>query len=115
MKILIVESDTNLRWVLSCTCEEFGYEAEFAVDAYEAMDYLALSEYSMLLIDTSIGGLGYDAVTQFFKCKNRQKPIIAMSAWPILYRRLFLQSVNEVLIKPFTLEKFKKVVDSLLT
>jgi len=117
-RVLVLEDDENIQFILRTMLEELGYEVDIACDGDEAYKkYLVAKEsdqhYSFAIMDLTIPGKkgGKDTITQIRKFDNEFKVIVSSgySNDPVMsnYKDY---GFNGILPKPYRFEELKQII-----
>lgn len=118
-KILIAEDEMALRFLLSETLVDEGYEVEETVDGQEAIERLQVKIYDLIILDYMMPEkTGVEVCTWLRKTDNpnQQTPVILLTAKAQEKdRQNALDSgVNAYVTKPFSPLKFLQVIEEVL-
>ncbi|MEW6527251.1 MAG: PAS domain S-box protein [Spirochaetota bacterium] len=117
-KVLVLEDDENIQFILRTMLEELGYEVDIACDGDEAYQkYLMAKElqqkYSFAIMDLTIPGKkgGKDTISQIRKLDNEFKVIVSSgySNDPVMsnYKDY---GFDGILPKPYRFEELKQII-----
>ncbi len=120
-KVLVLEDDENIQFILRTMLEELGYEVDIACDGDEAYQkYLIAKEsqhnYSFAIMDLTIPGKkgGKDTITQIRKLDNELKVIVSSgySNDPVMsnYKDY---GFNGILPKPYRFDDLKRIITAI--
>ena len=119
-KILFVDDIFSNRLLLSSTLEGIGVESKTAGNGQLAIEMLEKEEFSIVLLDIEMPVMnGLETVRYIRKEMNEpisDMPIIALTAHnPSEYGdEMYLAGFNEILSKPYSIEKIQNLVDRYL-
>lgn len=103
MKILVVEDEKDLNNIISKYLKKEGYGVDSALDGEEALDFINMSQYDLILADIMMPRLnGYELVTRLRE-KNIKTPVLYLTAKDSLddiVKGLDL-GADDYLVKPF--------------
>jgi CheY-like chemotaxis protein len=105
-RVLLVEDEETVRYVLSETLREQGYSVTSARDGDEAMQLFQSSPFDLVLMDLRIPGMSGLETAKKLRDKeisgDRHTPIIGLTASPLLEdrERATAAGMDEVIIKP---------------
>lgn len=109
MKILVVEDEKDLNNIISKYLKKEGYGVDSALDGEEALDFINMSQYDLILADIMMPRLnGYELVTRLRE-KNIKTPVLYLTAKDSLddiVKGLDL-GADDYLVKPF---EFKELL-----
>ena len=115
-KALLVEDNEMNVMLFSLLLKRVGIQFEVATDGEKAYNFFLANTYNIILTDINLPKLtGDDMARLIRKDSNTSKaniPIIALTASILTSETdTYIDAgINEVLIKPFTEEKFKDVI-----
>jgi CheY-like chemotaxis protein len=112
--IILVENDSDFRWVLTLMLEELGHTVTpfDHVDNIEALISLPADLY---IVDEQLPGINGHILSIILKSKPATKnvPIVLISGSEKLESMALLGDADYFLAKPFTQEQLKLVLTSL--
>lgn len=118
LKALIVEDHPGLAAMTAETLTLAGIASTHACNAKHAMEYLAIHEPDVILLDIGLPDMsGWDLLHEIkAKYGEHHFPIIVTTAFKDQPHRIIgrLQYVNEYLIKPFRPEDLVKALENVL-
>ena len=81
-KILVVEDNPVIQFVVSSMLEELGYRFDIAKDGQTAIEFAHTNNYSLILMDIDLPDIsGIQVAEQLFSSKStRGIPIVAMTS-----------------------------------
>lgn len=107
MRILVVEDEKDLNAIINKRLNKAGYSVDSCFNGEEALDYMRLAEYDVIILDIMLPKLnGLDLVRVMRK--NRDKtPILLLTAKDGIEDRVMgLDSgADDYLVKPFAFEE----------
>lgn len=107
MRILVVEDERDLNSIILKRLNKAGYTVDSCYDGEEALDYMKLGEYDVILLDIMLPKMnGLDLVRTLRK--NRDKtPVLLLTAKDGIEDRVIgLDSgADDYLVKPFAFEE----------
>jgi len=116
-KILLVEDEETVRYVLAETLREQGCAVTSASDGDEALELFKGDAFDMVLMDLRIPGMsGWDTakiLRQAGRCEGRQIPIIGLTASPLIEDQQSARAagMDEVIVKPVDEDELKSVLE----
>jgi CheY-like chemotaxis protein len=87
VRILVVDDDATMRWLLTKQLEALKLQSDFAADGNEALQRLRNCQYHAILMDINMPGMdGYTTTRHIRQHESQQHvqpvPIIAITANP---------------------------------
>ena len=79
MRVLIMDSDTELGNAISEKLKEFGYQSDIAENLEDARYFLDIRNYNMVLLDWALTGTKAADITKEIKEKHTKTSIIVLS------------------------------------
>lgn len=116
-RILLVEDEDTVRYVLSQTLYAHGCQVTSASDGEEALRLLEEKEFELVLMDLRIPGMsGWETAEQLRKkeaAQGRYTRIVGLTASPLLedQRHARAAGMDDVLVKPIDETALKAVLD----
>ena len=115
-KILIVDDDKNIRYVMKEILEANGYVAISAKDGAEALEILASEHVDMAVVDIMMPHVDGYELTRQIREFSPDFPILMVSAkqLPDDRKRGFLAGIDDYMSKPIDADEFLLHVKALL-
>ena len=116
-RVLIVDDEKNMRWVLGQALSGDGYEVLEASDGLEALAIISDMEPDVMVLDHRMPGKDGMEVLRTVRSKGMQFPIIMLTAHGNVATAVeaMKAGASEYLTKPFDLEELKLAIDKALT
>jgi len=116
VKLLVVDDDPKIRWVLRQGLEDDTYAVLEAGDGHAALDAFEKHRPDLILMDVKMPGMdGLEAMTHIRKLDNHV-PVIVLSAYPDA--KIIVEAMKngavDFLIKPFDIDVVKLVIQKTL-
>lgn len=114
MRILVVDDEPMVRFLLVRFLEEEGHTVNEAADGIEALEQLSRRTYDLLITDVHMPRMsGIDLVRAVRRQGNRV-PIIVMDSYPDLFTESEVGAeAFALLAKPFDLSEVRRVLQVL--
>lgn len=116
MRILVVDDERNIQWLLRACLEHFGCTVDTASSGEEAVAKLAEATYGGVLLDFMMPGGGMDglAVLGLIRQSHPTLPVVIMSGHPASEVALpaFRAGAQFCLFKPFDISQLKRVIEA---
>lgn len=110
-RILVVDDDEFVRRLLTTVVNKAGYEVETAGDGAEALEKIAASSYSLILLDLMMPRVDGVEVLREMERGNEQTPVIVMTAADeSLISKLPQDRVKRVMRKPFDVNELIETI-----
>ncbi len=115
-RVLIVDDEKNMRWVLGQSLSGDGFEVAEATDGKEALAAVAEQEPDVMVLDHRMPVMDGMEVLRTLRSKGSTFPIIMLTAHGnvALAVEAMKAGANEYLTKPFDLEELKLAIDKAL-
>jgi len=115
-RVLIVDDEKNMRWVLGQALSGDGYEVLEAADGAAALAIVAEQEPDVMVLDHRMPGKDGMEVLRTVRSKGMQFPIIMLTAHGNVATAVeaMKAGASEYLTKPFDLEELKLAIDKAL-
>ncbi|MDR3686350.1 MAG: sigma-54 dependent transcriptional regulator [Coriobacteriia bacterium] len=115
-RVLIVDDEKNMRWVLGQALSSDGFEVVEAVDGNSALDSIAEQEPDVMVLDHRMPAPDGMEVLRKVRAKGMSFPIIMLTAHGnvALAVDAMKAGASEYLTKPFDLEELKLAIDKAL-
>jgi DNA-binding NtrC family response regulator len=115
-RVLIVDDEKNMRWVLGQSLSGDGFEVAEAADGNEALAAVAAQEPDVMVLDHRMPDKDGMEVLRTLRGKGATFPIIMLTAHGnvALAVEAMKAGASEYLTKPFDLEELKLAIDKAL-
>jgi two-component system response regulator AtoC len=115
-RVLIVDDEKNMRWVLGQSLSGDGFEVAEAADGKEALAAVAAQEPDVMVLDHRMPEKDGMEVLRTLRSKGATFPIIMLTAHGnvALAVEAMKSGASEYLTKPFDLEELKLAIDKAL-
>ncbi len=115
-RVLIVDDEKNMRWVLGQALSGEGFEVAEAADGKEALAAVAEQEPDVMVLDHRMPGKDGMEVLRTLRGKGATFPIIMLTAHGNVATAVeaMKAGASEYLTKPFDLEELKLAIDKAL-
>jgi DNA-binding NtrC family response regulator len=115
-RVLIVDDEKNMRWVLGQALSSDGFEVAEAADGKEALASVAEMEPDIMILDHRMPGKDGMEVLRTLRGKGTTFPIIMLTAHGNVATAVeaMKAGASEYLTKPFDLEELKLAIDKAL-
>jgi DNA-binding NtrC family response regulator len=115
-RVLIVDDEKNMRWVLGQSLSGDGFEVAEAADGNEALAAVAAQEPDVMVLDHRMPDKDGMEVLRTLRSKGSTFPIIMLTAHGnvALAVEAMKAGASEYLTKPFDLEELKLAIDKAL-
>lgn len=116
MKILIVEDDLDLSRSIAKLLKTQKYSTDSAYDGEEALDFLAVSSYDLILLDVMMPKMDGFAFLREIRAQGKQIPVLMLTARDALEDRVtgLDTGADDYLVKPFEFEELLARIRALL-
>ena len=115
-RILVVEDDADVRYVVSDALQDAGYAVATAIDGTDALDQIDQHPPDAILLDLAMPSM--DGWSFLEACQNDDRwaniPVGIMSAAPMLCRTADAFGVQVAIAKPFALDELIAHVENLV-
>ncbi len=111
-RILLVDDEETIRYVLREALVSDGYSVDIAADAFQALDHFKLNQYDLIITDVKMHGMdGIQLIREIKKSDSRIK-VIMITAYGSLetVKEAARLGVVEVIGKPFKIREIKDVI-----
>ena len=115
-KILLVEDDENLGFVVKDNLEEMGYQVSLARDGHEAQRLFYKHDFDIILMDVMLPKVDGFELTTEFRAANPEVPVIFLTAKSLKEDRIrgFKLGADDYVTKPFSMEELQLRIEALL-
>ncbi len=116
MRVLIVDDEKNMRWVLSQALEADGFEIAQATNGKEALEAVGEQAPDIMVLDHRMPAPDGMEVLRRVRANGHTFPIIMLTAHGNVQTAVeaMKAGANEYLTKPFDLEELKLAIDKAL-
>ena len=107
MRILIAEDEKDLNALLKKRLEEQSYSVDACFDGQEAIDYIACTEYDVIMLDIMMPKKSGLEVLNALRQKNRRTPVLLLTAKDSIEDRVIGldAGADDYMVKPFAFEE----------
>lgn len=115
-KILIIEDDSNLAYILQKQLESFGYITEVAKEGENGLDKALSNKYSLCIIDIGLPEISGFKIIKRIREHDMKTPIIVITNTPTSKneRETFVKGANLFHKKPIDFGLLKDQIKSML-
>ncbi|SFF00314.1 response regulator transcription factor [Sunxiuqinia elliptica] len=106
-KILLVEDDKTLNFIIRDNLEEAGYEVQAAEDGVQAFDTFSKHAFDLCLLDVMLPKLDGFSLAKKIREKNQSIPILFLTAKAMTEDKIngFTIGGDDYITKPFSMEE----------
>jgi signal transduction histidine kinase/ActR/RegA family two-component response regulator len=116
LKILLVDDEVSLLDVVGDMLDYMGHTCRKADGGRVALEILEQEEFDLVVTDLGMPEVGGWEVAQLCRNKYPRMPVILISGWGAqLDGEEALQRVDAVLAKPFRMEEFEEMINSVIS
>jgi len=111
-KILIVDDEESIRWVLGKCLEKAGYAVGYAEDGPSALEQASSGGYSSIILDLTMPGMSGFEVMRELQQSGIDPPVIIITAQNTVKNAIdaMKEGAYDYIAKPFDLEEVKITV-----
>ena len=115
-KILLVEDDMNLAFVVKDTLVNKDYDVSHLPDGQSALRALNKDKYDLVLMDVMLPGMDGFSITKQLRQQRNQTPILFLTAKSLAEDRIrgFEAGADDYLTKPFSIEELTLRIKAIL-
>ena len=115
-RVLIVDDEKNMRWVLGQALSSDGFDVAEAADGIAALEAVAELEPDVMILDHRMPGKDGMEVLRTLRAKGLEFPVIMLTAHGNVAMAVeaMKAGASEYLTKPFDLEELKIAIDKSL-
>ncbi len=106
-KLLLVEDDESLGFVIKDNLEEEGFEVIWAKSGDNAIEKINETSFDLAILDVMLPGIDGFGVFEYIKNKNYTYPVIFMTAKSLNEDRIYglKMGADDYISKPFVMEE----------
>lgn len=107
VKLLLVEDDETLRFIVKDNLEQNNYEVDVATNGQEAIEIFDANIYHLIILDVMLPKIDGFKVAEYIRKKNEQVPIIFLTARSMTEDKIKGLSIggDDYIPKPFSMEE----------
>jgi len=116
-RILVVDDEESIRWVLSTSLERQGYDVDLGVNGTEALEKALTNNYSLLILDINMPDISGLSVLKELKDNNYENPIVLITAQNTVNNAItgIKLGAYDYIAKPFDLDEVNNLVAKILS
>ena len=116
VKILLVEDDTNLGFVIKDQLATEGYQVQLCINGAEALNTFNNSSFDLCIFDVMMPKIDGFTLAKEIRTQNSQIPILFLSARSMVEDKIegFKVGGDDYLTKPFSMEELQMRINALL-
>lgn len=116
LRLLIVEDEVDILYALQKGLKNEGYAVDIVSDGEEALDFLSLNTYDLVVLDINLPGIDGFSILKRVREKDINTRIIIVSANREIEDRIkgLDLGANDYLVKPFDFFELKARIRALL-
>lgn len=116
VKILLVEDDTNLGFVIKDQLTNEGYQVQLCINGAEALNTFNNSTFDLCVFDVMMPKIDGFTLAKEIRKQNSQIPILFLSARSMVEDKVegFKVGGDDYLTKPFSMEELQMRINALL-
>ena len=111
-KVLVVDDEESIRWVLGKCLEKAGYVVRYADNGAKAIESASSEGFSSIVLDITMPDMsGFDVLREF-RAKGVNPPVIIITAQNTVKNAIdaMKQGAYDYIAKPFDLDEVKLTV-----
>lgn len=107
MKILYAEDEEDMNRIVTKKLSEEGFVVDSCYDGEEAVDYLNVTDYDVVILDVMMPEKDGYEVLRYMRARSMTTPVIFLTARDSIEDRVkgLDSGANDYLVKPFALEE----------
>jgi len=112
-KILVVDDEESIRWVLGKCLEKEGYVVKYAENGAQALDSASANDFSSIILDITMPDMnGFEVLTEL-RSRDIDPPVIIITAQNTVKNAIdaMKQGAYDYIAKPFDLDEVKITVE----
>jgi len=115
-RILLVDDEETIRFVLRETLISEGYNVDIAADAFQALEHFKLASYDLIITDIKMKGMNGIQLIREIKRSDLDLKIIIITAYGSLetVKEAAKLGVVEMISKPFKIQEIKDAIVRML-
>jgi len=112
-KILVVDDEESIRWVLGRSLEKAGYNVEYGENGSEAIDKATSDDFSLMILDIKMPDLSGIDVLHELRLRGLDIPVIVITAQNTVKNAIdaMKEGAYDYVAKPFDLDEVKITVE----
>jgi CheY-like chemotaxis protein len=114
MKLLVVDDNPDIVYILSSAMELYGHGVDEAHDGVDAIERLRRNSYDVVITDAEMPRMGGAEICRFLKLEYPNVYIIGMSGSSRALKELENAGADVCLSKPFSIDQMEEAVENRL-
>ncbi len=115
-RVLVVDDEENIRWVLGTYLEKYGFDVHYGMNGKEATETAIKDEYSLIFLDINMPDMDGFEVLKILKENLVKTPVILITAQNTVNNAIrgIKMGAYDYITKPFDLEEIKRIAEKAL-
>ena len=115
-KLLIVEDDKNISFIISENASIEGYECDIAYDGEDGLQKALSNDYDLILLDLMLPKIEGFEICRQIRREKIATPVIMLTAWGETVDRIkgLRAGANDYLGKPFEYEELQTRIEAVI-
>ncbi|MCX8066529.1 MAG: response regulator transcription factor [Anaerolineae bacterium] len=111
-RVLVVDDEADVRWVLRIALEEWGYRVDEVASGEEALSRIATYHYDLLLLDLRMPGIDGVGVMERVRLSHPNLPIVILTGYATLESAIAAvrYGAADYLLKPVSIREIARAV-----
>lgn len=116
-RILVVDDEENIRWVIGTSLEKAGYRVDYGIDGDDALKKIPEGDYSLVLLDINMPGKSGFDVLEFLADMEIGIPVILITAQNTVNNAIhgIKLGAYDYVAKPFNLDDIREMVQQAIS
>lgn len=116
MRLLYVEDEIDILESTGRRLEKEGYSVDLCADGSEAISYIDMADYDVIILDVMLPGKSGIEILQYIRSKGLTTPVILLTARDTVEDRVLGLDAgsDDYLVKPFAFEELSARIRALL-
>jgi two-component system nitrogen regulation response regulator GlnG len=112
-KILVVDDEESVRWVIGKCLEKAGYTVDYGVSGSHALERILTEYFSLIILDITMPGMSGLEVLHDMRSRGIDVPVIIITAQNTVKNAIdaMKEGAYDYIAKPFDLDEVKLTVD----
>lgn len=113
-KILVIEDDPDMRFILQKSLEKIGYVVQVVENGLEGLEAMRRERFDLAIVNLRMPQMGGEETIREIRKIDPQIPVVVVMGSPRWPAKELKAEIQGLILKPFRLKELRSVVRDLL-